>query len=129
MIRLVLQHRCQMHQGMYRQRAKKAWEHTAHRGWAGLLVIISHGPVHRGANGAAMPTDEDGQDGHFFFDRPERGRRGGMNAKKELKLELIQTQMAQKLRLRGEVGARALRVRSESRVKVWASAGVRRALG
>ena len=24
-------------------------------------------------NGAAMPTDEDDQDGHFFFNHPERG--------------------------------------------------------
>jgi len=34
---------------------------------------IIHGPAHRGANGAAMPTDEDDQDGHFFFNHPERG--------------------------------------------------------
>jgi len=26
--------------------------------------------VHRGANSAAMPTDEDDQDGHFFFNHP-----------------------------------------------------------
>jgi len=32
-----------------------------------------HGPAHRGANGAAMPTDEDDQDCHFFFNHPERG--------------------------------------------------------
>ena len=59
--------------GMYRQRTQKAWGHTAHRGWACLLLdrardLIIHGPVHRGANGAAMPTDEDDQDdqdGHF----------------------------------------------------------------
>jgi len=25
------------------------------------------------ANGAAMPTDEDDQDGHFFNNHPERG--------------------------------------------------------
>ena len=25
------------------------------------------------ANGAAMPTDEDDQDGHFFYSHPERG--------------------------------------------------------
>ena len=25
------------------------------------------------ANGAAMPTDEDDQDGHFFFNHPKRG--------------------------------------------------------
>jgi len=35
--------------------------------------IFTHGPAHRGANGAAMPTDEDDQDGHFFFNHPERG--------------------------------------------------------
>ena len=33
-----------------------------------------HGPAHRGANGAVMPTDdEEDQDGHFFFNHPERG--------------------------------------------------------
>jgi len=26
-----------------------------------------------GANGVAMPTDEDDQDGHFFYNHPERG--------------------------------------------------------
>ena len=35
--------------------------------------LIIHGPAHRGANGAAIPTDEDDQDGHFFFNHPERG--------------------------------------------------------
>ena len=40
----------------------------AHRGWARLLLnrardLIIHGPAHRGANGAAMPTDENDQDG------------------------------------------------------------------
>ena len=43
--------------GIDRQRIQKAWGHTAHRG----------------ANGTAMPTDEDDQDGHFFFNHPERG--------------------------------------------------------
>ena len=57
---------------------QKAWGHTAHRGWARLLLdrardLIIHGPAHRGANGAAMPTDEDDQDGHFFYNHPERG--------------------------------------------------------
>jgi hypothetical protein len=42
----------------------------------------------------------------------------------ELELELIQPQMAQKPMLRGEDGARALRVRSVSREEVLASAGV-----
>lgn len=32
-----------------------------------------HGPAHRGANDAAMPTDEDDEDGHFFYNHPERG--------------------------------------------------------
>ena len=64
--------------GMYRTRIQKAWGHTAHRSWARLLLnrardLIIHGPAHRGANGAAMPTDEDDQDGHFFFNHPERG--------------------------------------------------------
>jgi len=65
--------------GMYRQRIQKAWGHTAHRGWARLLLLnrardlVVHGPAHRGANGAAMPTDEDDQDGHFFSNHPERG--------------------------------------------------------
>ena len=64
--------------GMYRQRIQKAWGHTAHRGWARLLLdrardLIIHGPAQRGANGAAMPTDEDDQDGHFLFNHPERG--------------------------------------------------------
>jgi len=50
--------------GMYRQRIQKAWGHTAHRGWARLLPnrardLIIHDPAHHGANGAAMPTDED----------------------------------------------------------------------
>ena len=55
-----------------------AWGHTAHRGWARLLLdrardLIIHGSAHRGANGVAMPTDEDDQDGHFFYNHPERG--------------------------------------------------------
>ena len=43
---------------------------AAHRNRARDLII--HGPAHRGANGAAMPTDETDQDGHFFFNHPER---------------------------------------------------------
>jgi len=35
--------------------------------------LIIHDPAHRGANGAAMPTDEGVQDGHFFSNHPERG--------------------------------------------------------
>ena len=67
--------------GMYRQRTQEAWGHTAHRGWARLLLnrardLIIYDPAHRGANGAngaAMPTDEDDQDGHFFFNHPRGG--------------------------------------------------------
>ena len=44
---------------------------------------------------------------------------------KELELELVQFQMAQKPVLRGEVGARALRVRSVSRDEVWATTSTR----
>ena len=63
---------------MYRQRIQKAWGHTATRGLARLLLnrvrdLITHGPAHRGANGAAMPTDEDDQDGLFFLNHPEKG--------------------------------------------------------
>ena len=36
------------------------------------MYPTTHGPAHRGANGTAMPTDEDDQDGHFFFNHPER---------------------------------------------------------
>ena len=53
--------------GIYRKRIQKAWGHTAHRGWARLLLdrtrdLIIHGSAHRGANGVAMPTDEDDPD-------------------------------------------------------------------
>ena len=65
-------------EGMYRQRIQKAWGHTAHRGWARLLLnrawdLIIHGPAHRGANVTAIPTEEDDQGGYFFFNHPERG--------------------------------------------------------
>ena len=43
------------------------------RGGRRKMEVIIHGPAHRGANGAAMPTDEDDQDGHFFYNHPERG--------------------------------------------------------
>ena len=60
------------------QHIQKALGHTAHRGWARLLLdrardLIIHGPAHRSANGAAIPTDEGDQDGHFFYNHPERG--------------------------------------------------------
>ena len=53
---------------------QKAWGHTTHRDSARLLLdrardLITQGPAHRGANGAAMPTNED----HFFYNHPERG--------------------------------------------------------
>ena len=64
--------------GMYRQRIQKAWGHMAYCGWARLLLnrardLIIHGPAHRGANGAAMPTGEGDLEGDFFFNQPERG--------------------------------------------------------
>ena len=64
--------------GMYRQRIQNAWGHTAHRGWARLLLdltpdLIIHGPAHRGANSTAMPTDEGDQNDHCLFNHPERG--------------------------------------------------------
>jgi len=48
------------------------------KGWACLFLdrardLIIHGSAHRGANGVAMPTGEDDQDGHFFHNHPERG--------------------------------------------------------
>ena len=57
---------------MYRQRIQMAWGHTAHRCWARLLLnrardIIIHDPAHHGANGAAMPTGEGDEGGHFFL--------------------------------------------------------------
>ena len=63
---------------MYRQRIQKAWRNAAHRGWARLLLgrtrgLIIHGTAHRGANGAAMPTDENDHDDNFHFNHPERG--------------------------------------------------------
>ena len=35
--------------------------------------LVIHGPAHRGANGAAMPTDEGDQGSLFFFNHNERG--------------------------------------------------------
>ena len=37
------------------------------------LVVLAFQKPARGANGVAMPTDEDDQDGHFFYNHPERG--------------------------------------------------------
>ena len=62
---------------MYRQRIQKAW--GAHGApWLGPPTprphpgLIIHGTAHRGANGAAMPTDEDDHDDNFLFNHPER---------------------------------------------------------
>jgi len=38
-----------------------------------LGLGLGFGSAHRGANGVAMPTDEDDQDGRFFYNHPERG--------------------------------------------------------
>ena len=64
--------------GMYRQRIQKAGGHTAHRGWACLLLyrtrdLIIHSTAHRGSNGVAMPTDEDDQYGKFSLTTPRGG--------------------------------------------------------
>ena len=64
-------------EGVKNRRILKAWGNTAHRGWARLLLsrardLIIHGPAHRGANIAVMPTDEDDQDDRFFFNHPKR---------------------------------------------------------
>jgi len=53
-------------------------KYMAHRGWARLLLdlardLVIDGPAHRGANGAAILTDEDDQDVLFFLNYPERG--------------------------------------------------------
>ena len=63
---------------MYRQRIQKTWGTRRTAAGVHLLLnrardLIIHGPAHRGANGAAMPTDEGDQDGHFFFNHPEKG--------------------------------------------------------
>ena len=64
--------------GMYMQRIQKAGGHTAHRGWACLLLgrtrdLIINGTALRGANGAAMPKDVDDHDDHFIFNHPKKG--------------------------------------------------------
>ena len=64
--------------GMCRQFIQKAWGRTVHRGWARFLLdrardLIIHGPAHRGANGATIPTDEDDQESLLFFNHPKRG--------------------------------------------------------
>ena len=51
-------------------------------------------------------------------------REGGKDTEGEPELGPIQPKMAQKPVLRGEVGPRALRMRSVSREEAWASAGV-----
>ena len=73
--RLLLQRRCQAHQG----HAQDA--HPEGMGAHGAPRLGPPSPQprpgphhpHRGANGAAMSTDEDDQDGHFFYNHPERG--------------------------------------------------------
>ena len=38
-----------------------------------MPYFITHGPAHRGANGAVMPTDENDQDGYFISTIPRGG--------------------------------------------------------
>ena len=45
----------------------KAWPVSSSTA-LGISSSIIHGPAHRGANGAAMPTGEDDQVGLFLFD-------------------------------------------------------------
>jgi len=43
----------------------------SHRNFA-RAKSITHAPAHRGANDAAITTDEDDQDGNVFLNHPER---------------------------------------------------------
>ena len=62
-------------------------------------------------------------DGHLLSAHSQPALRTGLMAP-AWRLELIQSHMAQKPMLRGEVGTRAWRVRSVSIEEAWASAGV-----
>jgi len=46
---------------------------TGERGILKYRVFLRLNYTCRGANGEAMPTDEDDQDGHHFYNHPERG--------------------------------------------------------
>jgi len=78
---LILQRRYQVHQGhVQTAHPEGLWAHgsprlgpSPPRPHPGPHQLIIHSPAHRGANGAAVPSDEDEQDGHFFFNHPERG--------------------------------------------------------
>ena len=57
--------------GIYRKRIQEAWGHTAHRGWARLLLnrardLIIHGPAHSG------DADGRGQSGRPLLFQPPR---------------------------------------------------------
>ena len=63
--------------GMFKQRIRKAWGHTAHRGWARLLLdsrrdLIIHGPAssHRTCPGTAGGLTEDELE-HHNYHHPE----------------------------------------------------------
>jgi len=68
--------RGEAHQGHVQTAHTEGLGRSTHRGWARLLLdcardLVTHGPAHRGANGAAMPTDEGGQGFHFSFNHPK----------------------------------------------------------
>jgi len=61
---IITQDLARTHVSYYSDDAKRIKGHTVHRGWARLLLnrardLTIHEPAHHGANGAAMPTDED----------------------------------------------------------------------
>ena len=60
-------------QGASYSSADWPWTSTTTKNKATSIEIVIHGSAHRGANGVAMPTDKDDQDGHFFYNHPERG--------------------------------------------------------
>ena len=55
--------------GTRRTVAGPAYSSTA----PGHRDLIIHGMAHNGANGAAMPTDEDDHDDNFLLNHPDRG--------------------------------------------------------
>ena len=64
--------------GIFKQRVRRAWGHTAHRGWARLLLdrrrdLIIHGPApHRTDPNTSGVVDEDELE-HSNYHHPDRG--------------------------------------------------------
>ena len=60
--------------GPYRRvKNKREWCVASRRPGGTRWDLIINGLAHRGANGAAMPTDDDDQDGRFFLTTPRWG--------------------------------------------------------